>query len=157
MMWVFKTPASRLVRQASTLGIIPRSITPLGDQVAAAAGSQTPDQAGGFILVEQDAGGVGQEDELLGLKRLGDGRGGGVGIDVQEPAFVLLVFGQRRQHRHDAGQAEVFDRGHVDRGDLADAAEIDRALRARFPATASGRTGTGGSCGASPRPGRRTC
>ena len=38
-----------------------------GDQVAATAGRQTPDQAGGFILVEQDAGGVGQEDELLGL------------------------------------------------------------------------------------------
>ena len=126
MMWVFKTPASRLVRQASTLGIIPRSITPWAIKSRQPLGSQTPDQAGGFVLVEEDSGGVGQEDELFGLNRLGHGRGGGVGVDVQEPAFLLLVFGQRRQHGHDAGQAEVFDGGHVNRGDLADVAQVDR-------------------------------
>ena len=67
MMWVFKTPASRLVRQASTFGIIPLVDHAPGDQVAAAVGSQTPDQAGGFILVHQNAGGIGQEYQLLGL------------------------------------------------------------------------------------------
>ena len=87
MMWVFRTPASRLVRQASTLGIIPLSITPLGDQVVAFRRGQTPDQAVRFVLVGKDAGGVGEKDQLFGLKRLGDGGRGGVGVDVQEPAL----------------------------------------------------------------------
>ena len=39
-----------------------------GDQVVAPFGSQTPDQAGGFILVEQDPGGVGQENQLFSLR-----------------------------------------------------------------------------------------
>ena len=86
MMWVLRTPASRLVRQASTLGIIPLSITPSVDQVAALVGRQTRIRLVGFVPVAEDARRVGQEDELLGLERRGDGRGGGVGVDVQEPA-----------------------------------------------------------------------
>ncbi len=99
------------------------------DQVAALVGSQTPDQAAWFILVEEYARRVGEEDQLVSLERLCDGRGGGVGVDVQEPAFFLLVLGQRGKYGHDAGQAEVLDRRDVDRVDLADATQVDPALR----------------------------
>ena len=157
MMWVFWTPASRLVRQASTLGIIPWSITPWSIRSRHSVGRQTPDQAVGFVLVAEDAGGVGQEDELLGLERLGDGRGGGVGVDVQELAFCVLVLGQRRQHRHDAGQAEVLDRRDVDLGHLADAAQVDPALRPVFQPELPAEQALVGLVVQARRPGRRTC
>ena len=128
MMWVFLTPASRLVRQASTLGIIPRSITPLAISSWHSVGVRPRIRLFGSFLSSQDAGGVGQKDELVGLKRLGDGRGGRVGVDVQELAFGLLILGQRRKHGHDAGQAQVFDRRNVDGRDLADAPQVDPAF-----------------------------
>ena len=63
--------------------------------------------------------------------RLGDGRGGGVGVDVEQLALLVLVLGQRGQHGHHAGQAEVLDRVDVDLGHLADPAQVDRACRRR--------------------------
>ena len=64
------------------------------------------------------------------FERHGDGGGGGVGVDVQEAASSL-VLGQRREHRDDPGQAEVLDRGDLDLGHLADAAQVDSAAVSR--------------------------
>ena len=147
-------------RQASTLGIIPLSMTPRSIRSRHSSGVRPEIRLVGFVAIHQDARRVGQEHELLGPERLGDGRGGGVGVDVQEPAFLdRLVLGQRGEHRNHAGQAEVLDRLGVDLGHLADPPQVDRAaVPVGQGISFDGRRGTGASsCGAARRPGRRTC
>src|SRR5262249_9172381 len=77
------------------------------DQVAAAGVVEVAQQRRLVVTVLQDAGDVAQEHELLGLQVFGHGGGGGVGVDVQ-PAAVGPD-GQRGDHRHDAGRAQVAD------------------------------------------------
>ena len=96
-----------------------------GDQVAAVVGGEAGQEAVGVVAVDEDAGGVGQEDELLGLEGHGDGGGGGVGVHVVEAALVV-VLGERGEDGDDPGQAEVDDRVGVDLGHLADPAQVDR-------------------------------
>ncbi len=112
MMWALPTPGSQARQAGLDLRDHPLVDHALGDQVAALVGRQTRDQALGFVPVAEDAGRVGQEHELLGLQRHGDGRGGGVGVHVEPAAVVVL--GQRGEDGHDAGQAEVLDRLGVD-------------------------------------------
>src|SRR5471032_2733541 len=54
----------------------------------------------------------------------GDRGGGGVGVDVQPSA--LIVEGQRRDQRDDAGFAKVAEEVGVDARHFADAAQVDR-------------------------------
>ena len=65
-----------------------------------------------------------KKDQFFGSQGLGHGLGRGVGVDVQ--LFALLAAAQRGNDRHDAGIAEVVDRGPVDPGDVADVSQVDR-------------------------------
>src|SRR5262249_19182428 len=56
------------------------------------------DERAGVARDLQDAGGAGEEDQLLGLEGDGYGGGGGVGVDVEERAGG--VGGERRDDRH---------------------------------------------------------
>ncbi len=109
------------------------SITPSAIRRWQSSGVQTPDQALRFVPVAEDPWCVGQEDELVGLERLRDGGGGGIGVDVQERAIgrvgvgVVQFLGKRREDRNDPCQAEVLDRRRIDLGHLADPAQVDRS------------------------------
>ena len=105
MMWTLRTPRSSVSRQAWTLGIMPESIAPLAINSLGLVGRQRMDQRVGVVLVAADAVDVAEIDQFLGLQRLGHGRGGRVGVDVQ----LLAVLGDahRGDDRHDARVAEV--------------------------------------------------
>src|SRR5205807_7147751 len=53
----------------------------VADQLSAARGAQAGLEAGRVLAVEEDAGRVGQEDELFGSQMGGAGGGGGGGVD----------------------------------------------------------------------------
>ena len=134
MMWTLRTPRSSVSRQAWTLGIMPDSIAPAAIISPGLVGGERVDQRLGVVLVAAHAVDVAEEDQLLGLQRLGDGRGGRVGVDVE----LLAVLGQahRGDHRHDALLAQALDRGSVHPGHRADVAQVDR-LAVRRPASSS--------------------
>ena len=108
------------------MGIMPSSMTPSRDQVAATGrrpGCGISDA--GSRAVAEDARRVGQEDELLGLQVSGDGGGGGVGVDVQPAARPSSTASDGITGTTPA-RAEVLDQAGVDARHLADAAQVDR-------------------------------
>ena len=107
---------------------MPPSTVPSAEQGARARRSVAADSAvAGSSLVPPDAVDVGEVHQLGGPDRLGDGAGGGVGVDVVGlPGGVAADGGHHRDEV--LGQQPVEQVG-VDRGDVADEAE----LRGRGP------------------------
>ena len=109
IMWVFRTPASRLVKHASTLGIIPRSITPGRVRVAASVRERGPSirLAGSFSSLAENSSGIGGERRAFPPESPGQPAAGRVGIDVQAAAFLRLccrrVTAARARRRPDRG------------------------------------------------------
>ena len=81
-----------------------------------------PGDAGGLVLaVHQDAVGVGEEDQLVRLHRLGHRPGGVVGVAVAGPA--VLSPGDGGDHRQEAGVQQGVEEGGVHLGDGAHPAQ----------------------------------
>ena len=83
MMWILRTPLPSVSRQASTLGIMPASIAPLAISSRASLAVSEWISESGSSFCAPHAVDVAQEDQLFGPQRLGHGRGGRVGVDVQ--------------------------------------------------------------------------
>src|SRR5262249_36456416 len=62
-------------------------------------------------------------NKLLGFEMPCHGSRCRVRIDVEPAAGV--IDGQRGNHRHDAGSAEILNQGTIDARDLADTAQVD--------------------------------
>src|SRR5690606_6793136 len=86
-------------------------------------GGDLPEQAALIGPVRVEPFDVGEDDELLRAEGLGEGGGGGVGVETVEDAFV--VERDRGDHGDAPGGDEVVDGGGVDAGDVADAAHVD--------------------------------
>ena len=88
----------------------------------------------------EDAGRAGAQDQLFGAQRRADGRGHGVGVDVEQRA--LVIGRQRTDHRHQPVVQVLADDADVDRIDVADETEVD-ALGAGRQAASAGADGHG--------------
>ncbi|GAB4006207.1 hypothetical protein GCM10029992_56230 [Glycomyces albus] len=87
------------------------------------AGGDLPQQRAPVGPVGVEPFDVGEDDEFLRAEGLGEGRGGGVGVEVVEHAFVVERDGG--DHRDAPGVDDVVDRGGVDAGHVADPAHVD--------------------------------
>ena len=83
MMWTLRTPLVERLQAGFDLGDHAGLDRPAGDQLAGFVGGERVDQRVGVVLVAADAVHVAEEDQLFGPQRLGHGRGGRVGVDVQ--------------------------------------------------------------------------
>jgi hypothetical protein len=116
-------PGERL-EAALDLGDHPGGDRAVGHQPAGLAGGERMNQAFRVVDVPQDAGDVGEDDELVGPHRRGDRGGRGIGIDVE--LVAVGAEGHRGNHRHLPGVGQVVDRQPIDPGHLADVAEVER-------------------------------
>ena len=91
----------------------------------------------GSSQVAEDAGRAGAQDQLLRRERRADGRGDGVGVDVEQRAGAIRR--QRAHHRHQAVVEQLAQHRGVDRLDVADEAVSRPARRCPRPAPARAR------------------
>ena len=122
-------PLLERFQAALDLGDHPGGDRAVGDQPTGLAGGEGVDQALGVVDIDEDAGDVGEDNELLGTDRRGHGGGRGVGVDIELAAVGAQR--HRRDHRYLAGVGEVVDRQPIDPRDRADMAQID-GLAARL-------------------------
>ena len=97
----------------------------VGDQRVELVGRRLADQARRVVDVAAQALDVGEVDELLRAQRLGDGAGDDVGVDVVRLAG--LVGADRGDDGDELVVEQAVEDGRVDRGDIADEAELRAA------------------------------
>ena len=99
-----------------------------GQQRTQLGGGERADEGVAVRPVGVEAFDVGEQHELRGAEGGGQGRGGGVRIDVEDLpgglAVVVDLGGDRRDHGDPPGLDHVEDRGRVDSGDLSHEAEV---------------------------------
>src|SRR5262249_54650839 len=95
----------------------------IGEELVDLARGQPGQQVA--VLVE-DAGGVGEDDELLRLQYLGDLAGDEVGVDVVGLPF--LAHPERRDHRDEIVGVQVVDDFGVYAVHLAHLADVDQLV-----------------------------
>ena len=123
-MWANDTPPWIASRHASSFGRIPpATLASAGlDRVDVRLG----DDAVGVVGIAQPAGHVGQEHQLVGAQRAGDGAGRLVGVDVVR---VALAVGADAGHDRDVVLGDVGEHVDVDALDPAHEADVLAARR----------------------------
>ena len=116
------TPASTARMHASSFGIIPASTRVSSSR--AGSDPQLGQQRATVRPVRVDALDVGEDDELAGAERDGEGGRGRVGVDVEHLALVVEVRRDGRDDRDAARVEEVEDGPGVDLDDVADEPEV---------------------------------
>ena len=120
-------PGSSASKHASTFGTMPPSMTPRRDQLAGTRPGQARDERARVGAVAEDAGRVGEEDQLVGLQRARRRRRPRCRRSrsaSRRPSSDR----ERRDHRDDAGSAQKSPEAvGVDARHLPDAAQVDRS------------------------------
>ena len=120
--WAERTPPARAVRQASILGIMPPATVPSSIRAFRPAAADGLDERRRVVGVAQQAGHVGQVDDLLGDQLGGHGAGHRVGVDVERLAGGVGADGGDDGDEV-LGQQPVDDAA-VHLGDLAHEAQL---------------------------------